>query len=105
MDSTEQVWMAEGSRRTEPRELASVSAAYRSGMRRSSVDVLDISCAGARVSSLNPLQPGTSFWIKLPNLEALEMTVVWSKGFEAGCRFLKPLHPAIFQVVAQAVRR
>ena len=105
MASTEQVWIADGSARVEPREPASVSAAYRSGMKRSSVEVANISRTGAKILTLDPLKAGSTFWIKLPNLEPLEMSVVWTKGFEAGCRFMKPLHPAIFQVVAQAVRR
>ena len=105
MASTEEVWIADGWRRAEAREPASVSAPYRCGMKRSSVVLVDISRMGVRISTLDPLQPGSTFWIKLPNLEPLEMSVVWAKGFEAGCRFLQPLHPAIFQVVAQAVRR
>ena len=105
MASTQQVWIADSSGRAEPREPASISAAYRCGMRRSSVDVVNISRTGAKLSTLDPMQPGSTFWIKLPGLETLEMSVVWVKGFEAGCRFLQPLHPAIFRVVAQAVRR
>lgn len=105
MASTEQLWIGDGSRRLDPREPASASASYRSGMKRSSVDLLDISRTGARISTLDPLQVGSTFWIKLPNLEPLEMSVIWAKSFEAGCRFLRPLHPAIFRVVAQALRR
>jgi hypothetical protein len=105
MASTEQVWIADSSGRVEQREPASVSADCRSGMKRSCVDVVNISRTGAKIVTLDPVQAGSTFWMKLPNLEPLEMSVVWSKGLEAGCRFLKPLHPAIFRVIAQAVRR
>lgn len=104
MAPPEQVWIAASFSRGGPRDRASSSAAYQSGLKRSPVDVVSISPAGAKICTVEPVETGATFWIKLPNLEPVEMCVAWVTGLEAGCTFLDPLDPATFQVVAQAAR-
>lgn len=101
----QQVWIVASVGHLEAAQAASVSDAYRKGIKRHLVDVVSISSAGAKICTMEPVQTGATFWIKLPNLEPVQMSVVWAKGLEAGCQFLQPLDPAIFRVVAQAVRR
>jgi hypothetical protein len=82
-------------RRGERRRLYT-TAQCRRGSARETVEVLDISPAGARVRAIAPLRAGFSVWIKLPGLAAREARVVWTIGFESGCEFSQALHPAVF---------
>ncbi len=79
----------------------SATVQCRRGMRREAVEVLDISASGARVRALIPLRVGHELWLKLPMLEAQEARVVWTESCESGCEFLRPLHPAVFEVVSR----
>lgn len=72
---------------------------FRAGSRRAEVKVLDISVEGARVSAVHSLRVGERLYLKLPRLEPIEGVVAWSKEFELGCRFVTPLHPAVFDMV------
>lgn len=57
--------------------------------------LLDLSPTGCRVDNLT-ISPGTTVWVKLPGLEPIEAKVTWSRGWQCGIRFGKPLHPAVF---------
>ena len=41
-------------------------------------------------------------WIKFDGLEALEVQVRWVKDFNAGVRFTRPIHPAVFAMLFPA---
>lgn len=90
-----------GDTRRAERKPFTATVQARRGMRREQVEVLDISATGARVRALFPLRVGHELWLKLPMLEAQEARVVWTVGFESGCQFLNPLHPAVFEVVSR----
>ena len=77
------------------------SVQCRRGMNRETVEVIDISACGARVRALVPLRPGHPVWLRLPRLEAIEARVVWTRGCESGCEFVRALHPAVFESIAQ----
>lgn len=64
-----------------------------------SVDILDLSTAGFRVASHLGLMKGDDVWLRLPGLEACHATVVWTSGYMMGCRFARPLHPAVLEMV------
>lgn len=72
------------------------AAQCRRGAMRETIDVLDLSPGGARVRAVAPLRAGQSIWLRLPEIEPLEARVVWTRGFESGCEFARPLHPAVF---------
>lgn len=88
-------------RRAERRPVRA-AAQCRRGTSREAVEVLDLSPAGARVKALAPLRIGYSIWLKLPGIEAREARVAWTKGFESGCEFVNPLHPAVFDSLLAA---
>ena len=73
----------------------------RRGLRRGSVEVRDLSTHGAKILTLDPLEPGEQIWLTFPMLEPLQVTVMWANRFDAGCRFAKPLHPAVLHVILQ----
>jgi hypothetical protein len=77
-------------------------AQCRRGSLRETVELRDLSPGGARVRALSPLRVGHSIWLKLPGIEAQEARVVWTRGCESGCVFVRPLHPAVFETVCPA---
>lgn len=74
----------------------------RRGMARETVEVLDISATGARIRTLFPQATGQPLWLRLPRLEPIESRIVWTRGCESGCEFVRALHPAVFESIAQA---
>ncbi|WP_174279116.1 pilus assembly protein PilZ [Sphingomonas bacterium] len=66
------------------------------GQTRFEIDVVDLSRAGFRAETSFTLWPGTTVWLTLPGLAALEAMVAWRDKFRYGCAFGKPLHPAVF---------
>jgi hypothetical protein len=65
------------------------------GCSKFTIDVKDLSVTGCRIETSFTLTPGTSVWITIPGLAALEAEVAWAKGFSYGCRFYQSLHIAV----------
>ncbi len=78
------------------REPVRLMVQTRNGQHRREAEALDLSQTGVRLKTLSPLRPGSVHWLKIANLEPLEVTVIWSEGFYSGCRFTRPLHPAVY---------
>jgi hypothetical protein len=68
------------------------------------VQVLDLSVTGFRAATHLELNPGSDIWLKLPGLESLHSRVVWAQGHLLGCEFLRPLHPAVLDMVVRNSR-
>ena len=85
-------------RRSERQQIA-VQVQYKRKVARLVARALDLSVHGLRISGLERLREGEVVWITLPGLEPRHATVVWSDQFEAGCAFVEPLHPAVFEAV------
>ena len=83
------------------RQPFSASIQCRRGMARETVEVIDLSASGARIRTLYPLRMGHPVWLRLPRLEPIEARVVWTRGCESGCEFVRALHPAVFDTIAQ----
>ncbi len=81
----------------------SAEVQFRSGARRATVKVNNLSVAGARIAVAHLLRAEDQIYLKLPGLEAIEAKVVWVDAFEAGCKFARPLHPATFAAVVRAI--
>ena len=64
-----------------------------------SVQIMDLSTDGFRVATHLELAPGTEVWLRLPSLEPSAARVIWSDGPLIGCAFLRPLHPAVLQMI------
>lgn len=60
-------------------------------------DIRDLSRTGFRVEWPHGKTVGDRVWLTLPTLAPLAALVVWTSGFEIGCKFETPLHPAIFE--------
>ena len=72
-----------------------------SRMSKVPVDVFDLSTDGFRVETFMGVHSDATVWLTLPGLEAQEARVVWLRGDYVGCKFVRPLHPAVFQMIAK----
>jgi hypothetical protein len=84
------------------RTQVAIAAGYRDGWYRGSVEVIDLSPTGLKTESHLRLSPDTYIWLKLPGLEGWQARIAWVNGHEAGCEFIRPLHPAVFDRVVAA---
>ena len=66
-----------------------------------SVQIVDLSTNGFRVATHLELPAGTDVWLRLPGLEPCHARSVWSHGHYVGCEFVRPLHPAVLQMVVR----
>ncbi|MDQ4086413.1 MAG: PilZ domain-containing protein [Pseudomonadota bacterium] len=64
-----------------------------------SVQIMDLSTDGFKAATHLELCPGTDVWLRLPGLEASHARVMWSQGHYVGCAFLRPLHPAVLDMI------
>ena len=71
-----------------------------------SVQIMDLSTDGFRVATHLELYAGTDVWLRLPGLEPCHARVIWCEGHFCGCAFVRPLHPAVLEmIVAKADMR
>ena len=66
-----------------------------------SVQIMDLSTHGFRAATHLDLEVGTDVWLRLPGLEASHAKVAWQKGFMVGCKFERPLHPAVLDMIVR----
>ena len=64
-----------------------------------SVQIMDLSTDGFKAATHLELYPGTDVWLRLPGLEACHAQVMWSQGHHVGCAFVRPLHPAVLDMI------
>jgi hypothetical protein len=69
-----------------------------------SVQILDLSVDGFRASTHLDLPPGADVWLRLPGLEPYQAKVAWAKGQYIGCKFERPLHPAVLEMIVGRTR-
>ena len=66
------------------------------------VQIVDLSTDGFRAATHLELFAGNDIWLKLPGLESLHARVVWMRGHLLGAQFVRPLHPAVLDMVVRA---
>lgn len=71
----------------------------RSGRKNYVVQTTDVSPSGCRVEFVDRPSEGERHWIKFDGLDALEGEVRWVKGFSAGLQFVRPIYPAVFDLL------
>ena len=54
------------------------------------VIVVELSPAGCKILCRCAPEEGEALWLKLPGCEARRVSVIWSRGAEAGCEFATP---------------
>ncbi len=92
--------------RTAERIEVSFGAALRQrGASGVTVQIADLSTNGFRVATHLQLEPGTDVWLRLPGLEPCHARAVWCREHHVGCEFVRPLHPAVLQMVVRNASR
>jgi hypothetical protein len=66
------------------------------------IQIVDLSTDGFRAATHLELFPGSDVWLKLPGLESLHSRVVWMHGHMLGCQFVRPLHPAVLDMIVRS---
>ena len=100
--SIEPQFQSTGGRRTDRFRFAA-EVQFRSGSRRASVQVCDISTLGARVSGVFLVHENDQIYLKLPLIEPIAARVVWVESFEFGCEFERPLNESVLAAVTVAI--
>ena len=77
----------------------------RTGERRWRVNILDFSPQGCRVELPVRVASEDTIWISLPGVEALQGRICWVKDWVAGVEFDRPMHPAVFDMVKERMRK
>ncbi len=75
------------------------------GSDRLTVDVTDLSETGFQVETVYRFKVGSTVWLAIPSLAALEAVVAWNRDRHYGCRFLRPLYPAVFDHIVTLAGR
>ncbi len=66
---------------------------------RLDVDLEDLSVTGFRVQSIYGLRVGARVFVTIPTFAPLEAEIAWRDGTHYGCRFFRPLYPAVFDTI------
>ena len=91
-------------RRAERAEVALGAGLRQRGASAVTVQIMDLSVTGFRAATHLELETGTDIWLKLPGLESLHGRVVWMRGHLLGAEFMRPLHPAVLDMIARSGR-
>ena len=76
----------------------------RLGMANYGVRVVDLSPEGCKVELVERPRGGERMIIKFAGLEAMDAEVCWVEGFNAGLRFERPIHSAVFDLLIARLR-
>ncbi len=84
------------------RQHVRAAAAVRGEQVRIVADVLNVSFHGVRIRTADPPAVGSHVRLKLPMFEDLEARVVWACESEAGCEFVEPLSPDLYELIVES---
>lgn len=70
------------------------------GSARVDIDVVDLSATGFRFESFYDFATGARVFLSIPSLQPLEAVIAWRRRNQFGCRFVNPLHAAVFDTIA-----
>ena len=93
------------SRRAARRPVAIHARLRPPGSDRLAVDVTDLSETGFQIDTVYRLHVGATVWLAIPGLAALEAVVAWHRDRHYGCRFQRPLYPAVFDHIVTLAGR
>ena len=91
-------------RRSERISLDAHVSLRRVGRANFRVTVTDASPDGCKVELVERPSMGERVLVKFDGLEPLEADVCWVAGFTAGLMFQKPIHPAVFELLAERLK-
>lgn len=63
------------------------------------VRIFDVSLHGCKAEFVERPKLDEIVWVKFEGLQSLEAMVCWTRGFEVGLEFERPIHPAVFEML------
>ncbi|MCY7338575.1 MAG: PilZ domain-containing protein [Sphingomonas bacterium] len=76
----------------------------RSGRKNYFVQTSNVSPSGCRVEFVDRPSVGERHWVKFDGLDVLEAEVRWVERFSAGVKFIRPIYPAVFELLLARLR-
>ena len=73
----------------------------RSGHHHYLVNVHDISPEGCKLEFIERPRLDETVWVKFEGLDAVESNVCWVRGSDVGIEFVRPIYPAVFDVLVR----
>ena len=92
-------------RRCERIPLSAEVSLRRHGHHNYRVSIFDASAHGCKVEFVERPAVEECLWVRFEGLEPIEARVCWLDGRSAGLEFSKPIHPAVFDLVAERLRQ
>jgi hypothetical protein len=71
------------------------------GGSRLDVEVHDLSRTGFRAACIYNVPVGARVYLTIPTFSAMEGEVAWRDRQGFGCKFVQPLHAAVFEMIAK----
>jgi len=68
------------------------------------VKIVDISPQGCKAEFVERPNLDELVWVKFDGLQSLEAVVCWTRGFEVGLEFERPIHPAVFEMLVERLK-
>lgn len=72
------------------------------GGQKTKVKIVDISQTGFRMECLTFLADCHVIFLTIPSFQQMEASIVWQTEWMYGCRFTRPLYPAIYDHIVKA---
>ena len=64
------------------------------------VKMHDLTPQGCKIASPERLDKGEMVWVQLPSLESQAAHVKWTRSWQSGVEFDRPMHVAVFDLIA-----
>ena len=86
-------------------ELAADVSLRRSGRFRYQGRTFDVSPSGCKVEFVELPRTDDLMWVKFDGLEPIEARVRWVEGFTGGVEFVRPIYPAVFELLMTRLKQ
>lgn len=95
--------------RPRPRKSARVALQAEVQLRRSGqnhylVNVFDVSPEGCKLEFVERPRLDETVWVKFAGYDAIQSSVCWIEGHTVGVEFVRPIYPAIFQMMVTRLK-
>lgn len=76
----------------------------RHGRQHYEARLFDLTPKGCRVEFVERPKCGETVWAKLDTFDSIEAVVRWVDGFDGGLEFVRPIYPAVFDLLLTRLR-
>jgi hypothetical protein len=97
--SEEEPQAAQTPRGYERIEITAKLSLRRPGRQQYLARLFDIAPTGCKVEFIERPRPDELLWAKFDGLDGIEATVRWVDGFYGGLEFVRPIYPAVFDLL------